>query len=211
MEQITLAASPRGEVGKGVARKLRAAQQIPAVLYGAGQPATSLTVALIDLQKVLRQISGDTAFLALTIDGQPPREALMQEMQMDNMGRRVLHLDFLELKPGQEVTLDIPLEFQGQPQGVAVGGTLHLSAHKVSLRGSISDIPPTLGVDISGMSAGQALHVADLPLPAGVKAVYSRNFALASVAAPAKVEEAPVAEAEAKGAKGGKGGKGGKK
>lgn len=210
MEQITLAASLRNGVGKGVARKLRAAEQIPAVLYGAGQSATSLTVALADLQKVMRRVSGDSAFLALVIDDQAPRQALLQQVQMDNMGRKYVHLDFLELKPDQEVTLNIPLEFIGPPKGVALGGALHLSTHKLSLRGAIADIPPNLSLDITGLGTGQALHVADLPLPAGVKAVADDNFALASVSAPAKVEEAP-AEAEAEAAKGAKGGKGGAK
>jgi large subunit ribosomal protein L25 len=209
MEQITLAASLRSEVGKGVAHKLRAAEQIPAVLYGAGKPAISLTVAMGDLEKVLRRVSGDIAFLALSVEDQPPRDALLQEMQMDNMGRKVLHLDFLELKPDQEVTLDISLEYKGQPQGVAMGGSLHVSAHKVSLRGRIADIPPSLTVDISELVSGQGLHVADLPLPAGVRPALDDNFALVSVSAPAKVEEAPAeAEADAKAVKGGKGAKG---
>jgi large subunit ribosomal protein L25 len=196
MEQIPLAANLRTGVGKSVTRKLRAAEQIPAVLYGAGQPATSLTVAMADLHKLFRQVSGDTAFLSLKIEDQDPRLALMQEVQHDSLGRKILHLDFLELRPGQQVTRDIPREFKGQPKGVAMGGDLHLSVHKVALRGAIADIPAGLSVDISSLEAGQALHVNDLPLPAGVSVVSEKNFALVSVSAPAKVEEAP-AEAEA--------------
>ncbi len=206
MEQIPLAATLREGTGKGLARKLRAAGQVPAVIYGSGSPATSLSVSAADLIKLQRQISGDTAFLALSIEDQPPRLALLQELQHDHMGRKALHLDFLELKPEQKVTLEIPLEFKGQPQGVTVGGELKISAHRVHLRGRVDLIPSVLAVDISGLGTGQTMHVADAPLPEGVEMVYAENFTLASVSAPVKIEEAP-AEADAKAAKG-KGGKG---
>jgi large subunit ribosomal protein L25 len=65
MEQISLAVSKRETTGKGAARKMRADGMIPAVIYGAGKSARNLAVSVGDLQKVLRQISGSVAFLAL--------------------------------------------------------------------------------------------------------------------------------------------------
>ena len=175
MEQLALSAAPRTGSGKSVTRKLRVAGQIPAVIYSAGHAAENLTVAQADLEKVLRQVTGDTAFLSLQVAGGAPRMAMMRELQTDYLGRKFLHVDFYEVKADQKITLEVPLEFTGVPQGASLGGVLTAAMHSVKLRGRMADLPGDITLDVSGLGLGEGIHLAELPLPAGVEAVYDKN------------------------------------
>ncbi|MCA1989295.1 MAG: 50S ribosomal protein L25, partial [Desulfarculus sp.] len=150
MEQIALSAKLREGTGKGVARKLRAAGQVPAVLYGAGNQPQPLTLDLLDLAKVLRKAGGENAFLALSINEGPARMAVLHEMQHDYLGKKVVHVDLMEVKAGQALTMEVPLEFVGSAPGVSQGGVLNLAYHSVRLEGQISELPEVVRVDLSG-------------------------------------------------------------
>lgn len=201
MRQIPLAAQQRETTGKGAARKMRATGLAPAVIYRGGQPAQKLSVKIADYEKVMRQISGDIAFLSLTVDNQPARMAVMQEIQTNYLGRDVVHLDFYEVRPDQKMTIDIPVEIAGEAKGEEVGGITSLNVHTVKLEGLIKDIPDVVSVDVSGLELGQSLQVADLKLPDGVTVIYEDNYPVAGCHAPARAsldeESAVEGEAEA--------------
>ncbi len=201
MEQIPLSAAIRTGSGKSVTRKLRAAGQIPAVIYSAGHPAEILTVAQNDLEKVLRQVSGDTAFLSLQIDQAEPRMAVLRELQADYMGRKTLHVDFYEVKADQKITLEVPLEFTGVAKGVNLGGVLTAALHSVHLRARMADMPESISVDVSALGLGDGIHLAELALPAGVEAVYDENDVVVHCVEPSEgkagAEAGQGAEAEA--------------
>lgn len=171
MQQIPLSAAIRQETGKGAVRKLRVRGQIPAVLYGGEASARPLSVALGDLQKVLRQVSGPTAFLALDLGEGQPRTALVKDLQLDHLGSKVLHVDFQEVRADQRLVVDVTVEFQGQPKGSEEGGILEISNHTVSVEGTPADIPDLLEVEVSELGLHEAVRVADLTLPPGVKVV----------------------------------------
>ncbi len=196
MKQIKLAVSNRTTTGKEAARKMRAAGQVPAVIYGAGKPGESLVVESADLQKVLRQVSGSVAFLKLENDDGKPKDALLQEVQADYLGRKILHVDFYEVSDDQELTLDIPLNFIGTPKGLDEGGQLSTAYYSVTLKGTIKDIPDDLDIDISDLGLDEALHIADLVTPERVEAVFEENFPLVSVALPKVSEELEEEEGE---------------
>ena len=195
MKQIKLAVSHRNTTGKEAARKMRVAGQVPAVIYGAGKPGESLTVELANLQKVLRQVSGSVAFLELEADSGKRKDALLQEVQTDYLGRKILHVDFYEVSDTQELTLDIPLNFIGTPKGVDEGGLVNTAYYAVTLKGTIKDIPDELEVDISELGLDEALYIADLNTPEKVEAVFEENYPLVSVALP-KITEEELEEGE---------------
>ncbi|MGD9124794.1 MAG: 50S ribosomal protein L25 [Desulfarculaceae bacterium] len=199
MEQIPLSVTRRESTGKGVARKLRSSGQVPAVIYGTGQKAENLTVALNDLEKVLRQVTGSTAFLSLEIEGETARTAVLQQLQTDHLGRRLLHVDFYEVRPDQDLTLDVPLSFQGEAEGAGQGGIVTFAAHSVEVKGKVADIPDTVVVDISGLNIGDSLYAQDLGLPERVELVSEDNFQVATCSEPALPEEEPVEEEELEG------------
>ncbi|MFH1035710.1 MAG: 50S ribosomal protein L25 [Pseudomonadota bacterium] len=193
MEQIPLSAVIREGSGKSVTRKLRAVGQLPAIIYSAGHPAEMLTVAMLDLEKVLRQVTGDTAFLSLKIGDAAPRMAVLRELQSDYMGRKFLHADFYEVKADQEITLDVPLEFTGTAKGAGLGGVLTTAIHSVKLRGRMADLPDSITVDVSELGLGEGIHLAELTMPAGVQAVFEENDLVVHCVEPIE----PEAEGEA--------------
>ena len=194
MEQIPLTAARRDTQGKGFARRLRAQGRIPAVIYSAGHQAESLSVAVKDLDKVLRQVTGETAFLSLSIDEAPARMAVLRELQADYMGRKFLHVDFQEVKADQKLILEVPLEFVGEPKGANLGGILSTATHSIRVEGLVSDIPDSVTVDVSGLGLDEAIHLADLALPTGVRAVFEDNDLVVHCVEPSAAAEPGAAE-----------------
>ncbi|MCB2188108.1 MAG: 50S ribosomal protein L25 [Deltaproteobacteria bacterium] len=178
MQQIALSGESRATSGKGPARRMRVEGMIPAVVYGGGHQPQSLSIPQRDLEKVLRQVTGDTAFVSLSIEGQTPKMALIKDLQLDSMGKRVLHADFYEISPDQELTVDVTIELTGEAKGVELGGVVSQQAHSVAVTGRVADIPDTLTVDISELDLNQTLHSDQLVLPAGVSLATEENFAI---------------------------------
>ncbi len=196
MQQIPLAASRRQQTGKGYARKMRAQDMIPAVIYSGGQPAEMLAVARNQLEKVLRQAGASTAFLALSVDDAEPRTALLKELQTDHLGRKLLHVDFYEVRPDQELSIEVPLSFEGEAKGAESGGMISIATHKITLKGRAADLPDSVVVDLSDLEVGESIHLRELPLPEGVQALGDDDLAIVSCYMPAVVEEEEPEEGE---------------
>jgi large subunit ribosomal protein L25 len=187
----------RKETGKGSARRSRAAGRVPAVLYGRREDALPLSVDPLTLQRSMdKERKRNTVFsLAVTGDGQAPQEitAMLREVQIDPLSRQVLHIDFLRISLDEEVRVTVPLSLVGTPKGVIDGGNLHQSVHMLAVAAKPTAIPTKIELDVSGLSIGEALHVSDLKLAAGVRALLEAKEALASVVAPKAEKEAEVA------------------
>ncbi|RJX34375.1 MAG: 50S ribosomal protein L25 [Desulfarculus sp.] len=197
MEQIPLAVARRESAGKEAAKKMRVAGSVPAVLYSGGQDSQKLSVAMADLEKVLRGVTGGTAFLSLAINDEPPRMAVIKELQYDYLGKKVLHADFYEVSADQELTMDIPLALKGEPSGLSGGAMLSQSAYTVAVVGKVADIPDELSIDVSAMQVGDALHARDIALPGGVRLASEENFQIVSLHEVVLTVEAPAEAAEA--------------
>mgnify|MGYP001580972586 CR=1 FL=1 len=95
----------------------------------------------------------------------------------------------------------MPLEFTGTAKGETLGGVLTAAIHSVKLRGRMADLPDNISVDVSGLGLGDGIHLAELPLPAGVEAVYDENdvvvHCVESSEGKAEAEAGQGAEAEA--------------
>jgi len=193
MASATLNASPRTETGKGVARKLRAAGQVPAVIYGHGREPQALTINARELDRMLTHVSASTV-IELAIDGGTSR-TLIRELQRHPFRRQVLHVDFQELVAGEKVAVRVTLVYQGVPDGVRLdAGVLDQILHEVEIEADPSNIPESIVVDVTHLTIGHALHVSDLKLPEGVIALDDPSTAVCLVAAPT-VSEEPVVEA----------------
>jgi|Deesub1362A_J573_1020465.scaffolds.fasta_scaffold03701_6 large subunit ribosomal protein L25 len=200
MRQLALAVSRREGTGKSAARKLRQRGFVPAVIYGTRPQAEHLAVAVNDLQKVLAQVSGSVAFLSLQVEGEDaPRMAMLQEVQLDQIGRRYLHVDFLEIHPEKELTVEVPLELVGEAAGVKAGGMLNQLAYTLIVRGLVADIPDTIAVDVSGLEVGDTLTASQVPLPEKVAAAWEEDFPVATCLKPMAAEVAEEEGEEAEG------------
>lgn len=197
MANATLNASTRAETGKGAARKLRQAGNIPAVIYGHNREPQSLVLNARETEKLVRGIAVSSTVIELSIDGKTSR-TLIREIQRHPFKRSILHIDFQELVAGETVTVKCPIVYVGTPEGVRLeGGILDQIMHELTLQVDPGNIPNHIDVDISGVKLGKPLHVADLVLPAGVK-VLDDAGATVCVVAPPKVqaESAESAAAE---------------
>ncbi len=192
MSTASLSASVRTETGKGAARKLRQAGSIPAVIYGHGREAQSLTINARDTDKLLKSIAVSSTVIELSIDGKNAR-TLIREVQRHPFKRTITHIDFQELVAGETVSVQIPIVYVGVPEGVRLeGGLLDQIMHQLHVEVDPSAIPNHIDVDISALKIGNALHVSDLVLPTGVKVLDDPESTVCIVQVPKVVVEAVV-------------------
>jgi len=123
---------------------------------------------------------------------------MVRDAQINPLSRRLVHVDFLAVDLNSEVRVTVPLVLTGKPVGVTNGGNLHQSTHMVPVAAKPAAIPTKLEVDVSALDIGDALHVSDLKLGAGVRVTLDAKEAIASVVAPKaeKVEEVAAAPVE---------------
>jgi large subunit ribosomal protein L25 len=196
----------RKEFGKGNARRTRAKGKIPAVLYGQREQPLSLALDPLALVRSMDKERRRNTVFSLKVAGEgAPADvtAMIREVQIDPMSRKIMHVDFQRVSLDEEVRVTVPLVLKGTPVGVVNGGNLHHNVYDIPVAAKPGAIPLRIEIDVSGLNIGQAVHVSDLKLEAGVRALLDAKNSLASVVAPRaeKIEEAaPAAAAGAEGA-----------
>lgn len=198
MANANLAAESRSETGKGVARKLRAAGRIPAVVYGHNRAAESITVDARELERLLSRIAAGSTVVELGLAGGTAR-TLIREIQRHPVKRHILHVDFQELVAGEKVTVNVPLVFVGTAIGVREqGGIFEEVMREISISVDPASIPNHVDVDVSALTIGHPIHVRDLKLPAGVTVLDDADATVCSVAGSkaAASEETTASSAE---------------
>lgn len=194
MAENALVAEAREGTGKGVARKLRQAGMIPAVLYGRERAAQSLSVRPEALQKLLRGASGMNTLIELSL-GDGKATVLVKGLQRDPVRGRYLHADFYEVDLTQKVTVSVPVHLVGKAVGIEFGGILDHPLRELLIECLPQEIPQRIDVDVSPLGVNESIHVSDLQLAAGLTIKTEGALAVASVILPAAEEEAPAAAA----------------
>ena len=193
--QVKLTAERRTAVGRAAVRKIKAAGAVPAVIYGAKDKPEPLQVSRRDINAVLSHASGENILVELEIAGNANRLALVQEVQHSPVGGAVLHIDFHAVSMDEMIEADVPLEPTGTANGVKnFGGLLEQSLRSLSIECLPRDLPDVIMVDVSALNIGDAIHVRELPLPAGVSTRMPADLTAFSVMPPT-VEEEPAAAA----------------
>jgi large subunit ribosomal protein L25 len=192
----TLSATTRADTGKGVARKLRAAGEVPAVIYGHNRTAQSLTLNARDLDRLLARISAANTVVELSLGGGTSR-TLIREIQRHPVRRTVLHVDFQELVAGETVTVKVPLILVGTADGVRNGGgVLDQVLYSLEIECDPASMPNHIDVDVSAVGVGESLHVRDLVLPQGITVLDDVDASVLSVQlSRAAIEDAATAAA----------------
>jgi large subunit ribosomal protein L25 len=195
MATASLNATPRTDRGKGVARKLRAAGQVPGVIYGHGREPQSLTVNAREFDRLAERIRITSTVIELALDGKTAR-TLVREIQRHPIKRDLLHIDFQELVAGEKVNVSVPLRFVGTAEGVKTGGgILEEVMHQIHVECDPSNIPDHIDVDVTALTIGHSLHIGDLKMPEGVEVTDDAQQTVVVVSAP-KAEEVVVAPVE---------------
>jgi large subunit ribosomal protein L25 len=196
MATATLSATKRSGTGKGAARSLRRAGQIPGVIYGRTRAAQPLSINARELLRLLERISAENTVIDLTIDGSTAR-TLIRQIQRHPLKRDIIHVDLQELIAGEKVEVRIPIVLQGVPAGVrTAGGILDQVMREMRVRVDPAHIPARIDVDVTELSIGHSIHLSEIAIPEGVEVLDDDASTIATVGAPKAIEEpAPAAEA----------------
>jgi len=202
-QKLAIHASKRDDVGKGASRRLRrSGDVIPAIMYGAGEDAVSITLGVNEINKAMQ----NEAFFSQIIDVQVnggSQQALVRDVQRHPVNGKVLHMDFLRVSANTEIEVHVPLHFIGEAQcvGVRLGGGIitHLMSD-VEIRCLPADLPEFIEVDVTALELNGLIHLSELKIPTGVVILALEHEdddrAVVSVQPPrVETEEAPSDEA----------------
>ena len=158
MKSITISGSLRENVGKRDAKQLRYDSKVPAVLYG-GETQTHFSVSVTDLTPVI--YTPVVHFINLDIEGKKA-EAIIKDIQFHPLTEQILHVDFLELDPKKEVTIEIPIRLTGVSPGVKTGGKLVQKLRKLRIKALPKDHIDNIDVSIETLEVGKSVRVRDI-------------------------------------------------
>jgi len=198
MKQVSLSAIKREKTGKETAKKLRKQGMVPAIVYGPHFEPLPIAVKFSELESILHKYKGETLLFNLEIgNGEAKRvQAVLKEYQIHPVTDKIIHLDFVAIKEGETITLDIPIEFVGRPVGLTRGGVLEVLMHELTVECEPAKIPDKIVVDISSLDLGDVLHVKDIEVPEGVKVVDDPDETVVTIVAEEEGEEGETATEE---------------
>jgi large subunit ribosomal protein L25 len=176
---------------------------VPAIFYGPNSQPVMLAVKDVDLRSLLRGASSENVIFQLQIEsgqGTESKTVMLKELQSDPIKPVFYHADFYEISMDKELTLNVPVHLVGTPVGASKGGILQHVKRDLSVACLPGNLVDFLEVDVSALDIGDAVHVKDVVLPAGMKTAEDGDSTVAVVTAPhvvaEKVEE--VVEGEEK-------------
>jgi large subunit ribosomal protein L25 len=192
MSETTLVAQTRTEFGKGAARRIRRAHQIPAVMYGHGTEPVHITLPGHETMLALKAAN---ALLSIEVNG-TTQLALVKDVQRDAIKPVIEHVDLVVVRRGEKVTVDVQIHTTGE---AAIETVVTVENQTVELEVEATHIPENLEVSVEGAAAGTQIHASDLVLPEGAVLVTDPEILVVNItgAITAEALEAELAEAEA--------------
>ena len=187
-----LSSTDRNDFGKGAARRLRRAGQIPAVVYSAGEQTHH--IALDAHETFLTVRHNQNALVTLTVAGKK-QLALVRDIQRHPMTWDIEHVDLIAVKAGEQVEVTVPVYVTGEP---APGTVVTTDLFELTILADATQIPESIEVNVEGKEEGTQFRVADLVFPEGVTIEMDPEDLVVSVNVPqvdTALEEADAAAA----------------
>ncbi|MGH3353900.1 MAG: 50S ribosomal protein L25/general stress protein Ctc [Nocardioides sp.] len=186
MSSEKIVAEKRTEFGKGAARRIRRENKIPAVVYGHGADPIHLSLPGHATMMALKN-HGANALLELDIEGKT-QLAMTKQVQIDDVRRVIEHVDFVAVRAGEKVTVDITIHVVGD----AISGTMVVTdANTLTVEAEATHVPESLEVSIEGLEAGTQILAGSVTLPKGTTLVTDPETLVVNITE-AKVIEEPV-------------------
>jgi large subunit ribosomal protein L25 len=160
MKSITINGSKRENVGKSSTKALRNAGKVPCVLYG-GEKPVHFSADEISFSKLVYTPNAHTVIISM--DSKTEINAVIQDIQFHPVTEKILHIDFLQIFEDKEVTITVPVRFEGNAPGVRnQGGNLSKNKRKLSVRALPKDLPDFIKADISSLNLNDNITIADV-------------------------------------------------
>jgi large subunit ribosomal protein L25 len=195
--KIEIKAEPRSVQGTGASRRLRRESKVPGILYGAGKDALPIELDHKDLWFKLKMEAFHASILDMDVAGESS-QVLLRDYQMHPFRPMILHADFQRVDANKKIHMKVPLHFVNaeiSPGVKIAGGLVSHVMNELEISCLPKDLPEFIEVDLSGLKKGTSLHLNELALPKGVKAVThgKKNPVIVSVVTSAAEESAETA------------------
>lgn len=192
-QSAQLTAKVRGELGSRRNKRLRDSGFVPGVIYGHKEAVVPVTVPKKEL---VGHLNHGAHLFSLALDGKN-ENVLVKDVQYDHLGIEVLHVDFTRVDLNERVEVTVPLILKGEPKGEAEGGVLTQVISDIQIECLVTQIPEDIRHNVSEMGLNDVVHISDLKLPDGVRAIQDPDQIVASVKEIAEEAPAEVAEGAA--------------
>ncbi len=197
MDFIELKTNIRTQVGNGPARALRRQGKIPAVLYGPDMEPVLLSVAVNDLEQVLKKSKAGQVLLNVLIQNgeTSTKSAMIKELQAHPVSRNLLHVDFYEIALDRKITVKVPVAIKGKAIGVENGGILQIVRRELEVSCLPFELPESIDIDVTDLDIGDSIHAGKIAMEGDIELMDDDHFTVVTLLSP-KVEEVEVEELE---------------
>jgi len=163
MEVIKILAERRNDVGKGVARKLRAGGKLPGVIYGPDVDPFPVAVDAKEFSTMMRIQGGAGKLIDLTVNGEEtPRKVILRELQRDPVSGVFEHVDLYQVSMKKKLIMTARITLVGISEGVKLGGILQSIIRELDIACLPMDIPDRVELDVSALEIGDSIHVRNI-------------------------------------------------
>jgi len=193
-ETFEVNATVRTDEGKGASRRLRHAEKVPAIIYGAGQEPVSLTLSQHEMTHHLENEAFYSHILTVNIDGKA-EQAVLKDVQRHPYRAITYHVDFLRVDENAAITMNVPLHFINEEVCVGVktgGGVIARQLSDIEIRCLAKDLPEFIEIDLAEAKLGEVIHLSDINCPEGVEIIalsHDSDLPVVAVNAPRGSEE----------------------
>ncbi len=190
-----LEAQARTPGNKNAARRVRRDGKVPAVVYGAGKDAVSVSLDPRQVTRILTSATGHNTIFDLALNGGEKTKAMIVDWQYEPIKGSLLHIDLKRIAMDKKLTVAVPIILKGEAEGVKQqGGILEQMLREVELECLPGDIPTAIEADVSALVFGKVLRVSDLVASDKWKYISDSNSPVAHITS---VKEEVVATPEA--------------
>jgi len=158
MKIVSMSGSPRENVGKKDAKKMRNAGLIPSVIYG-GKEQHHIAISVKHFKDLV--FSHEIAFVKIDVEGKE-YNAILQDIQYHPVSDNIMHADFLELVEGKQIVMGVPVKTTGTAPGILAGGKLQTKLRKIKIKALPEDMPEAITLDISELNIGNSIKVKEV-------------------------------------------------
>ena len=192
-DTMLLKAQVRDKVGSKWSAKMREQGNIPGTVYGHKEAPVSVSFNAHDLIESLHHSTGLVA--ELEMEGKK-ETVIFKDLQYDYLGKDIIHVDLMRVSATQTVTVNVPLEFKGEPVGIEEGGVFEEHANQIEVECRVTDIPELIEVSVKELGIGANIYAKDLKVPDGVTITSPEDMVIAGCSYVTVEEEAEEVEGE---------------